>query len=289
MLIDTHTHYNLEPFFDLTQRDGWKQHWNKAQEAGVQKSIVVGTELISSTIATQIAHEDGGLFASVGIHPNEFHENFLNAQSHKISSYESLFEDLEADLIQLAVLITTQKATAIGETGLDYFRLPKNGEERDVVISLQKQALEKHILMALRANLPLILHVRDQEIPDEKTEGNAYWDALSILQKQDVKRFTLHCVSGPLSYVQAAIELGGYMGFDGNITYPNAQHIREIFSIVPEDRRLVETDAPFLPPQEFRGKTCEPWMLKKTVEYIETHLHADPESFAKNAQKLFNI
>lgn len=89
--------------------------------------------------------------------------------------------------------------------------------------------------------------------------------------------------------MKVAVEMGGYMGFDGNITYPNAKHIRDIFNIVPAERRLLETDAPYLPPQEFRGQLCEPWMMSKTADFVEKELKADRESFAENAQRLFSL
>lgn len=288
MLIDTHVHYNLEPFFSNTE-EKWRSYWQKAQEHGIQKSIVVGADFITSTIATQVAENTDGLFASIGCHPGEYQNAFQDAQNHKVSTYDSLFEDVNTDRDELGLLVGGKKVVAIGETGLDYYRLPKEVEDQAVIIRLQKHAFESQIELAQKHELPLILHVRDKELPEQPTKGNAYWDALSILQAKDVKQFTLHCVSGPLSYVKAAIEMGGYMGFDGNISYPNAQHIRDIFKLVPENRRLVETDAPFLPPQEFRGKICEPWMLSKTVEYIVQVLKVDENSFTENAERLFPL
>ncbi|MEO8581211.1 MAG: TatD family hydrolase [Patescibacteria group bacterium] len=286
MIIDTHVHYNLETLFNSND---WSEHWETAQKNGITKSIVVGTDFLSSTVATQIASKTEGLFASVGCHPTIYHESFQDAEQHKVASFDSLFEDMETDIEELNLILDDKKVVAIGETGLDYFRLPADGEERSVVIDIQKKAFEKHVELAQKKDLPLILHVRDKAISEEKIANNAYWDALEVMQKHNISKFTLHCVSGPISYVKVAIEMGGYMGFDGNITYPKAQQIRDIFAIVPMNKRLVETDAPFLPPQEFRGKTCEPWMLAKTVEYIESELKVDRTSFAENAERLFKI
>ena len=270
MIIDTHVHYNLEPL-----NIEWNTHWMKAKESGVTKSIVVGTESNSNQLALEIAEQDAGLFVSVGFHPHIYSE---------IQQGEA-----EKDLNQIEVMALNQKVVAIGETGLDYYHLPSDQQKRESIIQLQKSAFEKQIEIAMKLQLPLILHVRDKETPEEVLEGNAYWDALNIIQRKGVEAFTLHCASGPLSYIKAAVEMGGYIGFDGNITYPNAQAIRDIFNSVPADRRLVETDAPFLPPQEFRGKICEPWMITKTVEYLQRELSAEPSSFAENAQRLFHV
>lgn len=320
MIIDTHVHYNLEPLFSnnnwskiseeekkqgklellkghdilsmnqdewLYPNQSWLLHWQKAQEANILKSIIVGTDESSNNLALIISQKQENLFAAVGMHPTHITQKIEDWVKEKYS-----LEEIESWLIdqeEFPYLLTKKRVVAVGEVGLDYFHLPENKELVPLVKKLQKKAFSLYIEASQKNNLPLIIHVRDKEMPEEVTEGNAYWDALKILQKHDVKQFTLHCVSGPLSYVKAAVEIGGYMGFDGNITYPNAQHIRDIFSIVPEDRRLVETDAPFLPPQEFRGKICEPWMLSKTVEYIERELKVDKNTFAQNAERLFKL
>lgn len=305
MLIDTHVHYNLEPLFsnntekkvqvvfkekdDKDVSETWRKHWRKAQKAGVNKSIVIGTNVVTSHVAIMVAEKEKNVFSSIGIHPTEYQEIVVEADRDKVIFFDSLFEKVVSDIEELKLIVRQKKVIAIGETGLDYYRLPHDDHEKDTIRNLQKFAFEKQILFAQQHRLPLIIHVRDREIPETPTADNAYWDALDMIAKHNVGDFTLHCVSGPLSYVKAAIEMGGYMGFDGNITYPNAQHIRNIFKIVPEDKRLLETDAPFLPPQEFRGQMCEPWMISKTAEYIETELKVDQNSFSTNAERLFNL
>lgn len=266
MLIDTHVHYNLDPLFG---NGAWRAHWQKAQDAGIGKAILVGTQIKTSQIALEIAQQQKQMYAAVGIHPTEL----------KVSD-----EDIQA----LETLVTLPSVVAVGETGLDYYRLQNQAQKNDICQD-QQRLFELHIQIAKKHDLPLIVHVRDTDAPEEKTPGNAYWDALTILQKHDVKQFTLHCVSGPLSYVKAAVEMGGYMGFDGNITYPNAKHIRNLFQAVPEDRRLLETDAPYLPPQDFRGQVCEPWMMTKTAEYIEREFNVDQNGFTQNAERLFHV
>lgn len=311
MIIDTHCHYNLEPLFTengkteipvhgkeytghvlqldsegkvrATIYESWKDHWEKAQENGVGKAIVVGTEFRSSAMAQTIALNDRDLFASIGVHPNEAYSDFYF--SHSIGE----IEDIDNNEYDQLSLLGYEKIVAIGETGLDYFHLPSDHKHQQIAKILQKKSFISQIQLAKDYKLPLIVHVRDKEVVDQPKEGNAYWDALQILQEHDVKDFVLHCASGPLSYIKQAIEMGGYMGFDGNITYPNAQHVRDIFTIVPEDRRMVETDAPYLPPQSHRGKICEPWMIAETVQYIEENLKVDPTSFYENSVRLFKF
>lgn len=320
MIIDTHVHYNLEPLFSnnvwekvpeedtnthdstviekygvlRTKEDGWyfakqvwQEHWAKAQSEGITKSIVVGTDYHSNHLASIIAKKEPNLFISAGEHPmhvTEDSETWLK-DNHSVTEIEEWLTDLE----EFELVLDTSKLVAIGEVGLDYFHMPEDQSIHNKVKEFQKKVFIVYIKLAQKLDVPLIIHVRDREVVEEPKDGNAYWDALKILQENNVTKFTLHCVSGPLSYVKAAIEMGGYMGFDGNISYPNAQHIREIFKLVPEDRRLVETDAPFLPPQGFRGQICEPWMLAKTVEYIEQEFKVERESFAVNAERLFNL
>lgn len=301
MIIDTHCHYNLEPLLTSNEKEkvqvGWKekdgydvfeyvetweQHLKKAVEAGIKKTIVVGTNFISSRVAIDLSEKSPHLFATVGYHPHEY-QDIDFAQS-----YDEHQNELTTNMEELSFLIT-EKVVAVGETGLDYFRLPEKDRETEIIKKLQKKSFEKQIQLSIQYNLPVIVHVRDKEALEKKTEGNAYWDALKILQELNVKKFVLHCASGPLSYIKEAVEMGGYMGFDGNISYPNAEHIREIFKIVPKDRRVVETDAPYLPPQEYRGKTCEPWMIVKTVEYIEQTFKIERASFYENSLRLFKL
>ncbi len=301
MIIDTHCHYNLEPLLTSNEKEkiqvGWKEkdgydvfeyvetwepHLKKAVEAGVKKTIVVGTNFITSSAALDLSEKSPHLFASVGYHPHEYQDIDF---THSYDEHES---DILTDMEELSFIVN-KKVVAVGETGLDYFRLPESDAEAEIIKKLQKKSFEEQIELAKHHNLPLICHVRDQEVIEEKKEGNAYWDALDILQKLDVKKFVLHCASGPLSYIKQAVEMGGYFGFDGNISYPNAEHIRDIFSIVPTDRRVVETDAPYLPPQSYRGKTCEPWMIAETVEYIEQTFKVDKSSFYENSLRLFHL
>jgi len=279
-LFDSHCHYNLDPF----QAD-WKQHWAKSQAAGVIGSLVVGTDMASNTEAIAIASQDHRLGATVGFHPNEWDEQtvqiFRTTQDATTTQTE-IGAAVALAILDLERIWDDSVIVAIGETGLDYFRLGSySSEERQYIMLAQQLALIAQLQLAQRKQLPLILHVRDQA-------ETAYWDLLKLLKQESYTgQFILHCVSGPISYVQEAISLGGYVSVAGNVTYKSAEHLRDIVRSVPKDRLLTETDAPFLPPVPFRGKVCEPWMIRHTAEFLHSELNIDPGYCVLNAQTLF--
>lgn len=256
MIIDTHSHYNLDPLFL-----DWKSHWEAAQKHSISKSIVIGTSAASSKIAVDLASQVVDWKAAVGIHP---HEKFK-----------------EAEIDEIEKLLPNENIIAIGECGLDYFRLDDD-QNKNSVISAQKDMLVAQIILAKKHALPLVIHLRD-------TAETAYWDFLSLYKEFGATStpFILHCVSGPLSFVQQAIDLGAYIGVAGNVTYKNALHIRNIVTSVPADRVLLETDAPYLPPVPHRGAVCEPWMIQLTQKFLAEELHIDKEILFTNTLRLF--
>lgn len=270
-IFDTHCHYNLKPF-----SEDWQRYWQEAQTHGVKESVVIGVDLESSRLAIDIACQDQNLFAAVGVHPSEFEEKDLaNTQSELGTLIE---KDRE----------TNNRIVAIGETGLDFFRT-----ETESTKQKQIEAFKVHLSLAEKFALPVIIHVRDKDVTEEPTPGNAYWELAEIveeeLEKGNLKNgFILHCLSGPKAYVKKMTDLGAYCGIAANVTYKNADHLRELAKLVPNDKLLAETDAPFLPPQDFRGKTCEPWMIEKTVQFLEQNLDVHPDQLVKNAQQLFH-
>lgn len=253
-VIDTHCHYNLEPIVD-----DWLRHWEKAQTSGVVASWIPGTTVESSQRAWEIAQQDPNLWAMVGVHP---HEPGLETPEATILALRQL---IEADRH-----LASPKILAVGEIGLDYFRIdPSDDAERERQRALCRAQLE----LAQEFGLMVSLHVRDKQLPSEPTTGNAYWDTLGLVKEANLDSSPiLHCVSGPLPYVAAMLELGAYVSFAGNITYPSAEAIRQIWEAVSAERRLIETDAPYLAPQGWRGKECEPWMVTETAKWIESHI-----------------
>jgi TatD DNase family protein len=280
-IFDTQCHYNLSPL-----KDDWQSYWQKAQQNGVQKSVVIGTDWDSLELAVQIAATDPNLFASVGIHPNEMDE-LVKLKVTTEADFQQLKAEIETEDWRAKFQADRAKIVAIGETGLDYFHLAQESslseDQKNWIKELQQISFRKHIIIAQTQQLPLIVHVRD------KAE-QAYWDILNILRELKYEgNFNLHCVSGPIKYVQEAVEMGAYIGVAANVTYKTADHIRDLVRSVPADRLLLETDAPFLPPQEFRGKMCEPWMISKTAEFLNNELHIDLTKVWQNSLEYFSI
>jgi TatD DNase family protein len=276
-IFDTHCHYNLDP---LDQ--SWQDHWQQAQAKGVVGSIVVGTTLETSKLATEIAEQNKNLFCAVGVHP---------AYVEELASSESSNATLQQTISELEEIITTKtkKIVAIGETGLDYFRLKKADPETNQIKENQKLALIEHIKLAEKHGLPVILHVRDQEIPETHTPGNAYWDVVEITSHFLDVQYILHCVSGPLTYMQEMISRGAYVSVAANVTYNSAHHIRTLVANTPQTRLLLETDAPYLPPQPFRGQMCEPHMISQTAQYLEQEMNINLDQMYDNTFSCFSL
>lgn len=259
MIIDTHVHYNLDPFFPT-----WKTYWDEAQKNGVEKSIVVGTDEQSNQRAIEIAQSEPNLYAAIGVHPE----------------YVSEHNDFALQMTKVESLLPNKKIVAIGECGLDYFRLPQTqmGEE---IKKLQQELFIHHIELSKKHHLPLIIHCRD-----------AYADMITTLKTHKPK-FVLHCMSGDLEYLKQALELGGYISFAGNVTYPKAIVIQELACHTPLNRMFIETDAPYLPPQTHRGDTCRPSYIAETAQYLAKLLNISRDKLeaqtSANAMEFFNI
>jgi TatD DNase family protein len=283
MIVDTHCHYNLEPIFAAKEgsREIWREHWQAAQEIGVLSSLVVGTSVNSSSRAVNIAKNEEKLFASVGVHPYRVTE-FLGKRLY-VDWIQQELDDYEEQIFDLA---SKDKVLAIGEIGLDYFRLPEIVEVREQIIETQKQLFRSQLQIAKKLSLPVILHVRDKNIPEEAEENNAYWDTLKIIgyYLDEQHPIILHCASGPLEYIKQFLKRNCYIGVAGNVTYPSATHIREIVKLAPKDRILLETDAPYLPPQDYRGKSCEPKMIVQTATYLDSELRLSREQILNNTK-----
>lgn len=261
-IFDTHCHYNLDPLVT-----DWRNHWQQAQKKGIKKTLIPGASLNSSQKAIELARQDLNLFSSVAIHPEE------------------AGLDQEHEFEKLVRLARDNNITAIGETGLDYFYLKP--ADRETKITQQQELFTKHIALANELKVTLIVHVRDK-----KDSDHAYQDALNLIQKEfnwQSQSFILHCVSGNLDYINQALKMNAYISLAGNVTYPNADQLGKIATSVPKDRLLVETDAPFLAPQEFRGKTNLPWMITSTVQFLDRQLLIDAKQLWHNAHQVFNL
>lgn len=220
---------------------------------GVCGIINCGCDTESSKKALAFAEKYPYIYAAVGIHP----ENIGGGT-----------------VLEIEGLTKHKKCVAIGEIGLDYYWVSDNKEE-------QKALFEEQLLLANRLRLPVIVHDRD-----------AHADTLEILKKHRPKG-VVHSFSGSRDMAQEILKLGMYIGIGGVITFKNAKKLPEVVAILPEDRFLLETDAPYLTPVPYRGKINHSAMIYYTAEKIaeirNTSVEHILEVTKKNAEKLFNI
>jgi TatD DNase family protein len=182
-----------------------------------------------------LAHGHANLFASVGVHPNER-------------------EGREPSVEDLTGLADDARVVAIGETGLDYYR--SQGD-----MAWQQERFRRHIRAAKISGKPLIIHTRE-----------AAADTLRIMREEEAQDIggVMHCFTENWEVARAALDLNFHISFSGIVTFRNAEALREVAKQVPQDRLLVETDAPYLAPVPFRGKTNEPAFVKHVVECLAT-------------------
>jgi TatD DNase family protein len=269
MFVDTHCHLNMivKKEWDLPLSEEQfliidailKSSTNK----GVEKIITIGSSGLADTIdLINLAKKFKNVFASVGFHPND-----CLSQDWKKS-----FEVVK----KLAKEKEKNKIVAIGETGLDFYHKPFYQD-------LQVDALRAHIELALENNLALVFHSR------QSSE-----EFLKVLEeyKKEIKG-VLHCFSHEKFVADTVLSWGLFIGLDAPISYPKNQALRDIVSTVPVEKILLETDAPFLPPQEFRGKQNLPEYIPMFAKTIADLKGIDLEELGKittvNAQKLFGI
>lgn len=282
MIFDTHVHYNLPPL-----AEDWQRHWQRAQQSGVTHSLVVGTTLETSRFGLTIASQASNVYAAVGIHPGTISEQ-LEHTNRPIT--EQLIHTWVTELQQL-VRQHPNQIKVIGEIGFDFYRLDYSANSFLDHLELQHLALLLQLDLALEYQLPVSFHVRDKTNPSTKVSGNAYWETMQLLSDtlDGSYPFVLHCASGSKEYIQTAIDMGAYLGIAGNSTYPSAGVIRDLISTTPTNRLVLETDAPYLPPQIHRGQTCQPWMISQTAEFVKSELQLNLEQIFQNSLNLFDV
>jgi len=254
MLIDTHCHLDFADFAD--ERDAIV---DRAHASGVGQMVTISTRVAKLDSLLAIADAYPSVFCSVGTHPN-------NAD-----------EELDIEVEDLVRLSRHPKVVAIGEAGLDYFYDTVKPED-------QRTGFLRHIAAARETGLPLVIHSRSA---DE--------DMAAILREETGKGafpFILHCFSAGADLAATGVELGGYISFSGILTFPKSEELREIAKRVPQDRLLVETDAPYLAPKRWRGKRNEPSYVVNTAEVLADTIGVSPEAVAAlttdNAFRVFS-
>ena len=230
MLIDSHCHLDFEAL--SADLDGVM---TRAKAAGVSGMVTISTRVDNFSTYAGLAERFDNVWCSVGTHPH-------NAD-----------QELHIETEDLVRLSAHPRCVAIGEAGLDYFY---DNAPRDA----QATGLRRHIAAARSTGLPLVIHSRAADddmagILEEESRAGAF-------------PFLLHCFTAGMSLAQTALNLGGYISFSGIVTFKNAQEIQDVARIVPADRYLVETDAPYLAPIPHRGQSNEPSYVRHTAEKV---------------------
>jgi TatD DNase family protein len=200
--------------------------------------------LESSKWSAELATKDSRVLAAVALHPNE------------APLYQNL-SALDSAIAEIAELATQTRVRAIGETGLDFFRT-----EGDNSIALQQHSFEEHIRIAKENDIALMIHDRD-----------AHDDVIKTLKRVGApEKVVFHCYSGDTDLAEVCNENGWYMSFAGNITIKRNQHLRDSLRIARRELIMVETDAPFLAPEPYRGRTNSPYLVPVTVRFMADQL-----------------
>lgn len=289
MLIDSHCHINFKVYKkdadDVIQRSLSGDTW----------LINVGAQFSTSKRAIVIAEKyEKGVYAAVGLHPIHLLDDITESAVIAGQKYTITTKKEEFDYEKYKTLaLSSKKIVALGETGLDYYNTKSQGPISNKDKILQKQVFEKFIDLSQEINLPLIVHCRG----DEDDYYGVYDEMLEIFSARQQKRKingVIHCFGGNLQQAQQFVQLGFYIGFTGIITFKRkAEELQEIVKKLPLDKILIETDAPFLAPEPYRGKRNEPVYVKFVAEKIAELKNISPQEViditTKNAIKLFNL
>ena len=255
-IIDTHAHLEGEEF-----AADFEAMLARAVEAGVSRIITAGTNVESSEKAVMLAEKYPQIFAAVGIHPQEMH----NAQ--------------KSDIEKIAELAKNPRVVALGEMGLDFHRSTVYRDE-------QIQGLKWQLELAGELRLPVIIH--DRQSTKEMIEILGEWVKKSQIKTPGV----IHCFQENADNARVFLKMGFYLAFGGYIGYPKSL-MAEVIKIVPENRLLAETDAPYLPPQKFRGQRNQSGIYKIYNEKMCGNIRHSAERAAEitteNAGRLFSL
>ncbi len=258
MLIDSHCHLNFPEFSNNMPAVRHAMFENQVTHA---LCVSVTLEKFPEVLAIAEAYDN--FYASVGVHPD---------YEKKSDDGDSLEEPTLERLVQLA---DNPKIIAIGETGLDYFRLTGD-------LEWQRERFRTHIRAAIKTAKPLIIHTR-----------NASVDTIRIMREENAQLVggVMHCFTESLEVAKQAIELGFYISFSGIVTFKNALELKEVAKKIPLNKMLIETDSPYLAPIPFRGKTNQPAYVRHVAEEIaklrDTHVEEVGRATTDNFFNLF--
>lgn len=257
MIIDTHIHLD-----DDRYRDDLEEVLNRARENGVERFIIPGADAKTIDRAVDIAESYDDIYFAVGIHP------------YDMDGFDSL---------DFGKYVKHKKCVAIGECGLDYYRLEGADEDKEAEKLRQKEVFIAQIELAKKHNKPLIVHIRD-----------ASRDSKKILLDNNAKEAggVLHCYNADEELLSLANE-NFYFGIGGVLTFKNAKKLLNVLPKIPQEKLLIETDGPYLTPMPHRGERNEPFyttfVAQKMSELLEISLENIKTITTKNALKLFDI
>ncbi|MET3767851.1 TatD DNase family protein [Marisediminicola sp. UYEF4] len=240
---DNHTHLEIADGNDPLD---YLQQLDMASSVGIRGVVQVGGDLETSRWSAEMAAREPRMLAAVAIHPNE-------APAYAAAG------TLDAAIAEIDELAARPRVRAIGETGLDYFRTGEEGRPA------QHHSFEAHIAIANKHDLAMQIH--DREAHDDVIE--------TLLRVGAPERTVFHCFSGDAAMARICADNGWYLSFAGNITFKNASNLREALEVIPRDRILVETDAPFLTPLPHRGRPNSPYLIPVTLRFMAEHLGTD--------------
>ncbi len=257
MIVDTHVHLDDERY-----RDDLDQVLSRAEEAGVQRFIIPGADPDTLDYALSLAQKYEHIYFAVGIHP------------YDMKKFDQL--DFEAYL-------SHPKCVAVGECGLDYYRLEGTDDEKAREKAEQETLFRTQIRLAKACNKPLIVHIRD-----------ASSDAKKILLEEESGTVggVLHCYNADEQLLSLA-EHSFYFGIGGVLTFKNAKKLINVLPKIPKEKLVIETDGPYLTPHPFRGKRNEPLyttlVSEKMAELLDSDFKTISALTTENAKNLFNI
>ncbi len=261
-VVDTHCHLDID---DGAGSFGVDDALSAARAVGVTRIVQVGCELASARWSAQLAAAYDDIVATVALHPNE---------APRIAAEEGRAA-LEAAWEEIATLAREPGVRAVGETGLDFYRTAAEGRE------VQEESFRRHVRIAVEVGKPLVIHDRD-----------AHADVLRVLADEGAPQTVVfHCFSGDVDMARYCTERGWYLSFAGTVTFKNAAGLREALAVVPLDRVLVETDAPFLTPMPYRGRPNASYLVPLTVRAMADVLQCGEDELSQhlwdNAARVF--
>ncbi|WNO74071.1 TatD family hydrolase [Streptomyces sp. AM8-1-1] len=269
-VADSHTHLDM-------QEGTVEEALARAAAVGVTAVVQVGCDIKGSRWAAQTAADHDAVHAAVALHPNEAPRIVLgehggtsqppgagggwSRQGAREGGGDSALDEALAEIDALAAL---PQVRAVGETGLDYYRTGPDG------IAAQERSFRAHIEIAKRHDKALVIHDRE-----------AHADVLRILAEEGAPaRTVFHCYSGDAEMAEICAAAGYYMSFAGNVTFKNAQPLRDALAVAPRELVLVETDAPFLTPVPYRGRPNAPYLIPVTLRAMAAVKGLDEDTLA---------